>query len=130
MLKEFFALKKALYLLLCIAMLLSIGCSCGKDPQNNNTFTLESGTDLPSLFDDTAKSPLGQYDETTAFGIVVQNNNDGIVLSMQNKYFLFRWTDKSKHHYEALGVKLSDEVGVQFEVQNGNLIANTLELVQ
>lgn len=123
-------MKKALYFLLCIAMLLSVGGGCGKAPQTDNAFTLETGTELPSLFDDTAKSPLGQFDETTAFGIVVQTNNDGMVLSMQNKYFLFRWTDKSKHHYEALGVKLADEVGVQFEVKDGELIANTVELIQ
>ncbi len=123
-------MKKALYFLLCIAMLISIGGGCGKESQTDNTFKLETGTELPPLFDDTAKSPLGQYDETTAFGIVVQTNNDGMVLSMQNKYFLFHWTDKSKHYYEALGVQLADEVGVQFEIQDGKLIANTVELIQ
>ena len=123
-------MRRALYVLLCIVMLLTIGGGCGKAPQTDNTFTLETGTDLPSLYDDTAKSPLGQFNEVTAYGIVVQTNKDGMVLSMQNKYFLFHWTDKSKHHYEALGVKLADEVGVEFEVIDGKLIANTVELIQ
>ena len=123
-------MKKILGLIICITLLLAVGCGCGETQQTESSaFTLEQSTDMPSLFDDTAESPLGLYDETTAFGIVVQTNKEGIVLEMQNKYFLFHWTEHAKKCYDVLGMKLTDEVGVQFEIKDGKLIANSIELV-
>lgn len=123
-------LKKIFGFLMCIMLLLAVGCGCGETQQTESkTFTLEQSTDMPSLFDDTAESPLGLYDETTAFGIVAQTNNEGIVLEMQNKYFMFQWTEHAKKCYDVLEVKLTDEVGVQFEIKDGKLIANAIDLV-
>lgn len=123
-------MKKIFSFLMCIMLLLAVGCGCGEAPQTESiAFTLEQSTDMPSLFDDTAESPLGLYDETTAFGIVVQTNKEGIVLEMQNKYFLFHWTEHAKKCYDTLEVNLMNEVGVHFEIKDGKLFANSIDLV-
>ena len=105
---------------------------CGhtpQEPQTDKPRVYASARELPNLFDDTRESPLGQYDETTVFANLLETNKDGMVLEMQNKIFLFYWTEKAQRHYEGLGIVPGNEVGVQFEISEGKLIANDVELV-
>lgn len=120
-------MKKLFALLICISVCFGVlsGCGCEKTV----TYPVEQGTALPPMENDTAASPLGQFDDTSAFGIVRQADDAGMLLEMQGKYYLFGWTETSKRHYDKLGVKLGNEIGVQFEISDGKFIANTVELV-
>ena len=120
-------MKKLFALLICISALSGVlsGCGCN----STEPYPIEQGTSLPPLAEDTAASPLGQFDETSAFGIVREADDDGLLLEMQGKYYLFGWTEKSRRHYDKLGVKLGDEVGVKFHIADGAFVAETVELV-
>ncbi len=123
-------MKKLFYLFLTISLLTCALAGCGCTPQEQTpSAEYTESTDLPSLFDDTRESPLGRFDETSAFGLLVKTNNDGMLLEMQGKVFLFHWTKTAKRHFEKLSIRPGNEVGVQFEITDGKLIANDVELV-
>ncbi len=126
-------MKKIISLLLCVSLLVCALTGCGCTPQEqkpaDKPVEYSKPSELPSLFDDTAESPLGQFDETSVFGILLETNKDGMVLEMQSKLFLFHWTETAKRHYDLLKVRPGNEIGVQFEVDGDRLIANSVELV-
>ncbi len=122
-------MKKVFAVLLCTLLSAGMLTGCGYGSDNSVTYPIEQSTNLPAMGDDTAESPLGQFDETSAFGIVKHADENGMLLEMQGKYYLFGWTEKSKRHYDKLGIQLENEVGVQFEISDGRFIANSVELV-